>query len=308
MDKLYLCTMNALSISGGGFKISGQLGILETVFPKLKPQYIVGNSAGAILSLVLPTIDWSQQCHCDFEKVKQLAIYKGDSVWRSKPLTKKGDISLSAILRLLTGKPSLGDMSGLEDLLKQNISEESFNRNIKNSNHYKGIYVGTVCYNTGHRAYIDLMLCTYEEAIKWVVASSSVPVFAEPLKYNDYYYFDGGVRDHSPGGWLLENHSDSITKMLSIYSRPQDYNVIRQDWEPDNVLSVLQRTIEIMQIEISKSDEFQEILICQMKEIDLDILYLPNILNGMYDTDPTRLFRLYKEGFKIGKEYAKTIK
>ena len=91
------------------------------------------------------------------------------------------------------------------------------------------------------------------QALDWVLASASIPVYTPPFKYNGYYYYDGGVRDHNPGPWVLENHGKDITNLISVYSRPADYNMIDQNWSPKNVYKVLERTIEILQVEISKS-------------------------------------------------------
>jgi hypothetical protein len=58
-----------------------------------------------------------------------------------------------------------------------------------------------------------------------------------------------------------------------------------------------------MQIEISKSDEQKEILLSKEFGVNLHQLFLPKVLEGLYDTDVRRLWTLYMEGLRIGKEY-----
>ena len=296
--------MNALCISGGATKIVGEFGVAEQIFSKFRPEYIAGVSAGAILALALPTIDWEKECNCKSSKLKNTLLkMKSKDLWTVNPTNSKGGLSIKAVIRAISGYSSFGDMSKTGNFIKSVITEKLFYDNIVNSNNYKGIFVGSICYNTGHRAYIDLKKCKYEEAISWVLASSSIPVYTEPYKYNDYYYFDGGVRNHSPGPWMLENHGKEITNMVSIFSRPQDFNVIDQKWEPSNVYKVLERTIEIMQIELSKSDEQKEVFLSKEFGVNLEQLFLPKVLKGLYDTDVRRLWTLYMEGLRIGKEY-----
>lgn len=296
--------MNALCISGGATKIVGQFGVAEQIFQKLRPAYIAGTSAGAILTLVLPTIDWSMDCDCKSSSVRmKLLNLKSKDFWQVNPINSHGGFSAGALIRAVAGYSSFGDMSKLKEFLSKFITEETFINKIVKNKAYKGLFVGSVCYNTGHRAYINLKDCSYDEALNWVVASSSIPVYTEPYKYNDYFYYDGGVRDHTPGPWLLEERGKEINKLVSIFSRPKDYNVINQHWEPSNVYKVLERTLEIMQIEISKSDEREEIFLSKQLGVELDQLFIPTVLEGLFDTNKERLVKLYKEGVKIGKEY-----
>lgn len=296
----------AIVIAGGGTKICGEYAIASQIYEKLKPSILAGNSAGAIISLVLPTIDWKSNKNKEIEcALTELSL---DDMFSVSPINNKGGVSTHGIIRAILGYSSFGELGNLRDTLKQFVTREDFRKYITYGK-TDGVYVGSVCYNTGHRAYINLKDCTYEEALNWVMASSSIPVYTAPYKYNKYYYFDGGVRDHNPGSWILEEFGKEIDHMVSIYSRPKDYNVINQQWEPTNVLKVLERTLEIMQIEISKSDEREENLLAEKYNIKLDHLYLPNVLKGVYDTDRDRLRELYNKGKEIGKEWiTKNIK
>lgn len=207
-----------------------------------------------------------------------------------------------AIIRTILGRPSLGKMDNLETLLRTTVSESDFN-NYRNL--FKYCYIGTVNFNTGGRIYTDITKVDYEEAISIIMASASVPVFAEPVPTagGDYLY-DGGVRDHIGSPWLIQNHHSEIDSIVSIYSRPRDYDISNDEWEPSNVLKVLNRTIDIMNMEISKNDEIKEISLCRRHKIDRSTVYLPSVLTSMYDTDRERLEDLYVEGRLLGSRLA----
>ena len=297
--------MNALVMSGGATKIVGQYGIVEQIYKDYKPEIIAGNSAGAILSFLLPTINWENG---DDIKIKDALLnLQPKNIWKINPSNSKGGMSFLALIRGAFGYPSLGNMSKMKDFLASYVSINDFYTKIATNDDIKHLFVGSICYNTGHRAYIDIKNCTYMQALDWVLASASIPVYTPPFKYNEYYYYDGGVRDHNPGPWVLENYGKDITNLISVYSRPADYNMIDQKWSPKNAYKVLERTIEILQVEISKSDEIEERLLAKESNVNLSQLFLPNVLDSLYDMKKENLLELYKQGVKIGKSYNEKI-
>jgi len=296
--------ISALSISGGAMGIVGQFGVTEQIFNRIKPEYFAGISAGSILALAMPTVDWNSTCECrTFNLKRALLGIRSCDIWSANPLNKKGGFSIIAVASILSGKPGLGDMSNLGEYLSKHVPKNKFIMRLKDNPRYKGIFVGSVDFNTGSRQYVNLKDCSYNDALDWVIASSSIPVFAEPVEKDSSFYFDGGVRNHNPGHWLTENYGKDFNRLTSIYSRPENYDISNKDWKPDNVLKVLERSIEIMQMEISKRDQKEEIRLCSDLGIDLSQIFLPKMLQGYYDTDTTRLRALYEAGKKIGKEF-----
>lgn len=288
--------MKSLIISGGGTKIVGQYATASLIYPHFKPDILAGTSAGAIIALLLPCVN-SELANQKFLKLKP------KDFWKVNPVTKNSNISVMGIIRAITSEESLGDMSNLNSYLKSVVCYDSFYSNIVENKNIKHVYVSTVCFNTGHRAHIDLKECGYAEAIEWVVASASIPVFAQSHEYNNYYYYDGGVRNHIPSRFVLEEFGSKLTDIVSIYSRPEDYNIIDQDWKPTDALTVLERTLDIMNMELSKRDQEDEFKTSEQLNINLSQLFLPKVLESTYDTNSERLKQLHKEGILIGKKW-----
>lgn len=297
--------IKTLNLSGGSLKIAGHLGVCETLLKTYKPNVLSGTSAGALMCLLIPNVDW------DDINDPNLKLYKNtilnitpDYIWNLKPVNKNGSITIPAAFRVITGASSLGDMSNLEYTIKSLISPDMFYKNFSNSK-YKHIFINTVSFNTGAREVFDITKLSYENAIRVVIASSSIPVFAQPVESINTpkeYFYDGGVRNHVPSTWVL-NNLKNVSESVTVFTRPKDCKIIEGMWEPSNIYEVLTRTIDIMNLEISKSDEKEEKLICERDHIKLTQLFLPKVLESLYDTDNGRLLKLYNEGLKLGGIY-----
>jgi predicted acylesterase/phospholipase RssA len=108
--------MNALCISGGATKIVGEFGVAEQIFQKFRPEYIAGVSAGAVLALALPTINWENECNCRSSKLMNTLLrMKSKDLWTVNPTNSKGGLSVKAVIRAITGFSSFGDMSSSVD-------------------------------------------------------------------------------------------------------------------------------------------------------------------------------------------------
>lgn len=286
--------MKHLGISGGATKIAGQAGAAITVLRDLgyKPDYISGISAGSILSLPL-----ALGLYDIIEK--EVLGMNLDKIFSIKPVKSNGSLTLRGIIRALMSESSLGEMGGLRKTLERIITKERFN-NYKKSNKYADVIIGSVDYKTGSRKYKFVRDLSYEDYLDNVLASSAIPVYAPSVNIKDYILYDGGVRDHCPTPWVLEN-IEGITKSVSIYSRPEDNHILDPAWKPENVIKVFERTLQIVLTELSKKDEWKEKFICKDKNIVSDIIYLPSILKELYDTDPGRILELYNKGKERGR-------
>jgi len=85
---------------------------------------------------------------------------------------------------------------------------------------------------------------------------------------------------------------------VSIYSRPIDYKIKTDQLGLDNVFQVLDRYIDISNIEVSKNDEAIENSIAKEKGIKNTAIFLERKLNDVYDVDKNRLKEQYEEGRK----------
>jgi predicted acylesterase/phospholipase RssA len=284
--------MKGLSLSGASTKIPAVAGAAITILKDkgYKPDIITGVSAGSILAVPL-----AMGLYDDIRRVS--TTFTMDDIFDIKPVDKKGNISIRAILRALTGEESLGSQMNLLVTLSEIITEEKFK--IYQTGNYAPCYLGCVEFKTCSRKYVNVKdpSVTYMDYLEWVCASSSIPVFVESVKVDNGFFYDGGVRDHIGSHWLMENHN--ITEHVSVYSRPKDYNITDLLWTPSSVMAVLSRTLDIMNVEISKNDESREDEIAEEKGINSKKIFMSHTLSKQaYQIDPKELKEWYEIGVK----------
>ena len=299
--------MKHLGISGGGTKIAGLFGLAESIIYDrgYVPDIISGISAGAILALPLAL----GKREIIKEQVLNLSM---DDFFNVAPIRENGKIrTFNAILKLIGGKHYLGKQKNLEKTIAKVVSRSEFEK-YKEDKTKAICIVGTVDFYTGKRFYINLKKVSYEDFLKFVNASASIPIFTpgiemdgpiydfegETIDYPKLLLYDGGVRDHSPSNKILSsNHPDfQITETTSIFSRPDDIREVLEpkNFEPSSLLKILERYVAITNAEVSKNDEVQEKNTILRKVImDHGTFFLPRIMQGVYDIDKTRLRQLY---------------
>lgn len=286
--------MKLFSISGGSTKGIGAVGIYEYLYYSgYRPDIIGGVSIGSLLSVPLAM--------GKFDEIKSLFFDRNlfNKMWKHAPVKKNGKFSIKAIYVLLRHKLAIGDMSNIKNELKKIISQEDFKEYQKGN--YPICLSLSIDFKTGERRLINFKDTTYEEFINHTFASASIPIFNMPVKIGNDILYDGGVRDHIATHKIMQEYP--VTESISVFTRPKDYKLTNLNWEPKNIIDVLLRNTEIRNIEISKNDEKN------IKEIIKDkglnphknkILFLPSILEGLYDVDNIRLRMLYREGLKLG--------
>ncbi|WP_306640053.1 patatin-like phospholipase family protein [Sanyastnella coralliicola] len=300
--------MKHLGISGGGTKISGLFGAAEYVMRdrQYQPDIISGISAGAILSLPMAL--------GKYDEIKQLVLnLEFDSFFSESPVSKNGKIRLwNAFSKILNGRYYLGVQKNLEKTLSTVITFEEFEA-YKTNDKLPICIVGTVDFYTGKRFYFNLKELTYDQMLKMVNASASLPIFTpgvllkgpikdfegEGSKNDQLLLFDGGVRDHSPSAKVLSSNKYDIKESATIYSRPDDPHdfIDHTSFQPSNLLTILERYVVITNNEISKNDELIEQQVMENKGIkDHGTVFLPRITQGVYDIDQARLKALYQGG------------
>jgi predicted acylesterase/phospholipase RssA len=290
-----------LGLSGGGTKIHGLFAAAKEVMKNhgYYPDYYTGISAGAILAIPL-----ALRLYDEIEAITSTLTLK--TFFSKSPVNKKNKISIWAVLRAtlgalgITKTNSLGEMGNLEPLLRKVITPERF-KEYQESKETFISYVGYIDAKTAGRRYVNLKEVDYETAIKSIIASSSIPVFTEPVHIGGDIGIDGGVRDHIGTGWILDQIK--IDKTISIYSRPESLEgYLDPIWKDKNFLGILMRTMDILLMEVSKSDEKIEDEICSNKKIGQKKIFLPKIMDGFYDVAPEKMELLYQAGIRNARE------
>ena len=294
--------MKHLGISGGGTKIGGLFGVIETLYKKgFRPDIISGISAGAILSVPVAM--------GKFDEIRDLVLHITlDDFFSKKPVKENGSLTWSALWKAVISKPYLGRQENLEKKIRSVITENDF-VDYKQKSKYPVCIIGAVDFLSGARKFVNLKEVDYKSYPKLVNASSSLPVFSKGIQTkidkNDSYLFDGGVRDHIATAWILSEsvYKDKITESISIFSRPEDYKVLPSEFKDKNIIKILERYVDITNVEISKNDEYMLDKICKAKKIRNTKLFLPRIMKSTYDINRERLLLMYKAGKAEGEKY-----
>jgi len=288
-----------LNLSGAATKIAGLAGVADYLYNVLgyRPTDITGISSGALLTVGIAMRKWDVLR--DFTQSFTL-----DDIFDRKPVNKKNKITLNAKIRAIIGKPSLGTQGNLYKTLRKVITPEDFKRYQEGD--FPNCWIGSVDVKTGARFICNVKESkySYDDYLHIVIASTSIPLAVEPVLYKDMILFDGGIRNHILSAWALEYYGPRVKETISVFSRPEEYHgILDRDWEARNIINVFERYNDITVIEISKRDEREEKLqLALMKKDKHKIknaqVFIPSIIKELYDTDPTKLRKLYSAGFK----------
>jgi predicted patatin/cPLA2 family phospholipase len=291
-----------LSLSGGATKFIGILSAAQTVLELgLKPTIILGVSSGALaaLPLVLGYYDQAKETGLNITL---------DSFFKKKPVNAKGKQTLNAMMRFVIGHNSLG-VQDARKLLADIVSQSDF-EHYKVNKKYPTIIVSAVNYDNGKRELFNLKTLDYIDALNAIEASSRVPIITQQMEINGSGYYDGGVCDHNLAGYFIDNSSDlNMKELVSIFSRPEDFTVneLNTKWR-NNLFTTIERTLEIMNIEISKNDERLEKSLSKERDFKLTQIFLPKVMESLYDTDKTRLTKLMNDSIHCAEITFDTLK
>ena len=286
--------MKHLGLSGAGFAIPGIAGsAYELINMGYKPDIISGVSSGAILGFILT---YSNKPLDILEN--NITKFTAKDVFDNPPLNKKGRLTFMGIFNLIT-KGYFSTKGSLEKTLMKYVTEDEFYSKQNNFN-TPDFYVLCVDLLEGKRIIKNLRDLNYAQAISAVVASASIPIFTKPFKTDKTILVDGGVRNHILTPWILENFP--ITETWSVYSRPQDFFKPVLEKDLDSSVEVLMRVLEIMQFELSKSDEQISELLCTKLGIKNNCIFVDRLLKNVYHEDRVLATKLYEIGKNKVKE------
>jgi predicted acylesterase/phospholipase RssA len=250
--------MKIKALSGGAFKIPAILSASSEVYHKGKyrPDIIAGVSSGSIIAMVEALNVWHQAEVFVLDEEVPLRF----KVFDKLPFGRNGKPTLGAALRLLRGCNHISSMGNLRKTLKQIFTPELF-REWKHNAEAPQVVVLAVNMTTGSRRGFWLKSMVYDKAIEAIMASCAFPGFAAPVEIDGELWHDGGIRNHSPGAWLVKRLEDPIPvdeyELVSIYSRPHDFQSHSLEWD-NNFFTTVLRAFEIMEYENSKKDELLE--------------------------------------------------
>lgn len=283
--------MRALFLSGGAFKlvslVSASIDLIHV--RKYKPQLLAGSSSGAITALMV--------CVNKLQLAEDISIkIKVKDVFDRKPFNEDGDITFGAVLRFFRGFVTkrhnyLGTIGNLDKLLRKHVTKEEFTK-YQQSTDTPIALVFAIDANTKQRKIWNLKEVNYDIAIKAVLASSSIAGIMPAVEINGSHYYDGGYRDHNPGGYLLAEteYGDKIKSFVSVYTRPQKHSVkYSTKWRNNFITALLDFSLSALNMEVSKGDEYMEFIQKGDKKIKGYQIFIEPFLDWGFDTNKEHL-------------------
>jgi len=283
--------IRSLVVSGGGCKGAWAGGLIQQMIEERGYDWDMyfGTSTGSLLITLVPLHK--------MEKLKEAyTSVSNENIFSVNPFNKKGKISIpNAIWRIIRGKTSLGESGGLEKLIKNMFSPSEY-YDIRKLD--KRVYPCATNYTTNKEEYVRNLDATYDEYVKFTIASTSVPLAMNLVDLKSAQYLDGGVLMHVPIQKAIDEGADEIDV---IVLRPE--KVDNTPWYPKNILDVLMRTINIMQDQISQSNVIVGQLIAKEKDVKIRIRYTPyKLTDNSLIFNKEQMLKWWELGYLYGRQ------
>lgn len=287
----------ALCISGGGAKGAWAGGLIQQMIEERGYDWDMyfGTSTGSLLITLTPLHK--------MEKLKEAyTSVNNENIFSVNPFTKKGKINIpNAIWRLITKKTSLGESGGLDKLIRQMFSPTEFYDVRKME---KLVYPCATNYTTNGVEYVRNLDVTYDEYVKFTLASTSVPLAMNFVDLKSSQYLDGGVVMHVPIQKAIDEGADEIDV---IVLRPE--KIDNTPWKAENIFDVLMRTIDIMQDQISQTNVIVGQLQAKEKDVKIRIRYTPyKLTDNSLIFNKEQMLKWWSEGFDYGRKENMSVK
>lgn len=197
--------MNIGCFSGGGSYGAYTIGVCK----RKNPIYdiTIGCSTGSLIAPLAVLGEWSRLAEA-YTNVTQKSIFNVN------PFKKNGNVKIfKSLFRLLIGKQSIGENYNLLDLIPVIFTKKDYERIIE----LKKEVIITVCNinsTFNQTEYIYLSKTPYKEFVKYMWASTCVPIICNSYKVNNAEYVDGGTTEVAPLNKALEYNPTNIDLYL----------------------------------------------------------------------------------------------
>ena len=281
--------MRALVLSGGGSKGAYQLGVLKKWMGVEGRDYdvICGVSVGALNAAGLAMTPMGHPA----EAIAWLENFWLENVKGTSSIYKRwfpfGRLHSLWLKSVYDSTPLIELVNKAVDMQKIAVSG-------------KQIRVGAVCLDDGEYHY-----GTEDDPdfAKWVLASSSFPVFLKPIEIGGKLWSDGGIKRVTPLGEAIRMGADEIDVIMCDNPYlPMPWNSSSKRALPDQVL----RTLQLMNSQIVKNDIEITGLKNELSELEPRYrrvkvrLVMPKFeLNGdSLEFKPDEIVRLIEQGYQ----------
>ena len=236
-------TKQALVLTGGSVRGAFQAGAVRRLFENgYQPEIIRGISAGALnAAYITNQIGIYRNLTDKWHSNMSRKAYKDTGRFLTE-MWEKNITSYKSIIekQYLKGAISaiFGNFSGFanNDPLKKLLNSLIKDRYLKDSG--IDLSIGIVDIKSGEMEYINQ---NNPDILKYVIASSAIPIVMPISKINGNSFCDGGVRDSAPLRSAIDAGAEEIT---IISCAPLD--MIYKDIDTGNILDVTERVLSIV--------------------------------------------------------------
>lgn len=292
--------MKALVVSGGGSKGAFGGGVSQFLIEELKRDYdiYIGTSTGSLLVPLL-SIKKLDKLKEAYTSVTQKDIFKINPFRIKK--NKNGSIKVcinyfNIIYNVFFRKKrSFGDASNLHSLITRFLTERDFNI-IKEKK--KEVIICTTNMTLAKTEYKSNYEYGWKDYIDWMVSSSTVPPFMEPIIKGGYDYSDGAVLEHAP---IQEAINKGATDIDVIILKKENHELVKERIR--NPFHYIIRTVDIMMSEISRVDLRLRNLKINEEPVNINVYHTPRELtNNSLIFDKQTMSSWWEEGFDTAKK------
>jgi predicted acylesterase/phospholipase RssA len=296
----------AWTCSGGAVMFAGMIASARvTVESGYIPDVMAGVSSGAmVLPLIAVAIEIPELWDITQKVANEVQPKDYFPGWDDMPVGPKGNLTIHAIGRIATGHPNLGEQD-IRDLYKSVFTEEYFEV-FKHSE--IDCYAYGVDYDLGKLVEYHLNSATsLDDLIDMLQASNRIPIFTQAKDYNGVRHFDGGMKTHNPGQFIMKKHPE-LEQHISVFARTGFTDIEKfftdemgfdNKWD-NNLIAVVDRTIRVTTHQISLNDQELQMLYAEKYNIKYKPIFLPaTMLDEMYDNDTEEVTAFAEESTKI---------
>lgn len=282
-----------INISGGAIKYIGLIACLrELVKEGVRPTVLTGVSSGAIISFcyVCGKLEQAFKIGERTDDIRVIFSKKNDP-------TRKWNI----IRNILLGRNYLGIMDNLEKNIRAIVSPDDFYM-YKHGKQTIDCFILSVNEDDGSEVLVNLKDLDYDQAIDHVIGSSSISpttiARSTVLRGRKINLIDGGHRDHSAGGNVLELDLMEFDECLTIWSRDKPSRYVGERLKDLSTFfkRLINSVIPTFVKEVSMNDEEKEDVLCAMRAIEYYPIYLKKFHSSTYKISKEEI----KKGIQIG--------
>jgi len=292
--------MKALVVSGGGSKGAFGGGVAQYLIEEQHRDYdlFIGTSTGSLLVpfLAIKELDKLKEAYTN---VTQEKIFKINPFKIKKDVngsTKIGIDYLNVLYNVVfRRKNAFGDASNLRNLINEFMTERDFEI-IKSSN--KEVLSCVTNMTLAQTEYKSINNYGWNDFGDWMLASSTVPPFMEPVTKGGYDYADGGILESIP---LQEAINRGATDIDVIVLKKEFSSLTPERIR--NPFHYLLRSLDLMMNEISRDDIRLANLKAELKgDVKINFYYTPRKLtNNALIFNKDTMTEWWEEGFESAK-------